>query len=76
MFTYQVDINFGGVILRGGRVMVLNTTFNNISVISWRSVLLVEYPEKTTDLPQNTDPVSNFAIYALRQKVKSHPVYF
>jgi hypothetical protein len=31
------------------RVMVLNTFFNNISVISWRSVLLVEetsYPEK------------------------------
>ena len=40
------------------RVMVFNTTFNNISVISWRSVLLVEetkYPEKTTDLPQVTD---------------------
>jgi len=27
---------------RGGRVMALNATFNNISVISWRSVLLVE----------------------------------
>ena len=26
----------------GGGDMVLNTTFNNISVISWRSVLLVE----------------------------------
>jgi hypothetical protein len=24
------------------RVMVFNTTFNNISVISWQSVLLVE----------------------------------
>jgi hypothetical protein len=24
--------------------MVLNATFNNISVISWQSVLLVEYP--------------------------------
>jgi hypothetical protein len=35
------------------RVMVYNTTFNNISVILWQSVLLVEkldYPEKTTDL--------------------------
>jgi len=32
---------------------VFNATFNNISVISWRSVLLVEetgYPEKTADL--------------------------
>ena len=39
--------------------MVLNATFNNISVISWwSSVLLVEeteYIEKTTDLPQATD---------------------
>jgi hypothetical protein len=32
--------------------MVLNATFNNISVISWWSVLLVE---KTTDLSQVTD---------------------
>jgi hypothetical protein len=34
--------------------MVFNTTFNNISVISWLSVLLVE---KTTDLSQVTDKV-------------------
>jgi len=37
--------------------MVLNATFNNIPVISWRSVLLVEdtgVPKKTTDLPQVT----------------------
>ena len=34
------------------RVMMFNATFNNISVISWRSVLLVEEiggPEKVTD---------------------------
>ena len=30
--------------------MVFNARFNNMSVISWRSVLLVEYPEKTTDM--------------------------
>jgi hypothetical protein len=38
--------------------MVFNATFSNISVISWRSVLLVEetgVPEKTTDLLQVTD---------------------
>jgi len=33
---------------------MFNATFNNISVISWWSVLLVEetteYPEKTTDM--------------------------
>ena len=45
-------------LVKEARIMVFNTTFNNISVISWRSVLLVkepEYPEKTTDLPQVTD---------------------
>jgi len=34
------------------RVMVFNDTFNNISVLSWQSVLLVEeteYREKFTD---------------------------
>ena len=38
--------------------MALNATFNNISAISWRWILLVEetkYPEKTTDLSQVTD---------------------
>jgi hypothetical protein len=36
-------------------VMLLNTTFDNISVISWQSFLLLEYLEKTIDLPQVTD---------------------
>ena len=43
---------------RGFGFMVLNATFNNISVISWRSVLLVEetgVPEKTTYLSQVSD---------------------
>ena len=38
--------------------MVFNATFNNISAISWRSVLLLEElenSEKTPDLPQVTD---------------------
>ena len=43
------------------RVRVFHSTFYNISVISWRSVLLVdeprksEYPEKIADLPYVTD---------------------
>ena len=40
--------------------MVVNATFNNISTISWQSVLLVEEPEvleKTTDLSQITTKV-------------------
>ena len=46
--------------------MVLSATFNNISVISWRSVLLVEeaeYPEKTTDLSQVTDTVCHIMLH-------------
>jgi hypothetical protein len=38
--------------------MVLNVTFTNIAVISWRSVLLLEETGvhvKTTVLPQVTD---------------------
>jgi len=46
--------------------MVFNATFNNISVISWRSVLLVEetrVPEKTTDQPQATDKHNQIMLY-------------
>jgi hypothetical protein len=46
-----------------GRVMV----FNNISVISWLSVLLVEgkmeWPEKTTDLSQISDKLYHITFY-------------
>jgi hypothetical protein len=35
--------------------MVLNTTFNNISVISWSHFNLWNKPEKATDLSQVID---------------------
>jgi len=51
--------------------MVFNATFNNISVISWRSFLIVrgnlEYPEKTTDLPPVTDKLG---------EIRTHNAHF
>jgi hypothetical protein len=51
------------------RVMVFNTTFNNISVILWQSVLL----EEETGVPgENRRPVSvidrNRSIYEIKNK--------
>ena len=47
--------------------MALNATFNNISVISWRSVLLVEETrvpgEKITDLSQVIDNLYHIMLY-------------
>jgi hypothetical protein len=46
--------------------MVFNATFNNISVISCRSVLLVEetgVQEKTTDMPQSNDKLYHLILY-------------
>jgi hypothetical protein len=43
---------------------VFNDTFNNISVISWRSDLLVEeYSEKPIDLPSFRGLVPSFVNY-------------
>ena len=46
--------------------MVFNATFNNISVISWWSDLLVEetgVPGEITDLPQVTDKLYHIMLY-------------
>ena len=57
LFKKKLDIHLGGLVW----VMVFNATFNNISVILWWSVLLVEEtggPGETTDLMQVTDKLS------------------
>jgi hypothetical protein len=40
--------------------MMFNATFNNISVMSWQSVVLVE---ETTDLVQVTDKLYHIMLY-------------
>jgi len=57
--------------------LVLTATFNTISVISWRSVLLVketEYREKTTDLSQLTDKLYHIMLFtsSYRDSNKQH----
>jgi hypothetical protein len=45
---------------------VFKATFNNISAISWWSVLLVEetgVPGETTDLPQVNDKLYHIMLY-------------
>ena len=46
--------------------MVFNATFNNISIISWWSVLLVEetgVPGETINLPLVTDKLYHIMLY-------------
>jgi hypothetical protein len=65
-FFFSEDISVQ--IIRGlvVSVMEFNTTYNNISAISWQSVLLVEETrvhEKKTDLSQVTDTLYHIMLY-------------
>jgi len=57
MWTNKLFSRYHNTYFSGFGFMVFNATFNNISVISWRSVLLVE----ETGVPgENHRPVANY----------------
>jgi len=60
---FQILLGFKSSQLNEREVMMLNATFNNITAISGRSVLLVEKTGETTDLPQVTDKLDHIMLY-------------
>ena len=57
--------------------MMFIVIFNNISVISWQSVLLVEeteVQEKTTDLPQVTDKQNVVSSTPRLSRIRTHNI--
>ena len=59
---YESDIWKSNYVMDSGLVMVFNATFNNISVISWQSVFLVEEIGVPVE-NQVTDILYHIALY-------------
>ena len=62
---YCVNLSIQGRVM----VMVFNTTFNNISVISWRSVLFVEENGVPIDLSKVTDKLDHIMLYRVNHAI-------
>ena len=70
MFTSTFEIAYVSVFLLVSVAFLVDRGhhFNNISAISYRSVLLVaetDYPKKTTDMPQATDKLYDKVLYGV-----------